>query len=358
MFLLVFAIACSKPEAVEPANKHAILVYMVAENSLNVYCEENIRAINDGVKLSKAEYNSVYIYYDKRNSEPRLIKFYKRKGTVRCDTIVKYSETNSASAEQLSKVINDAFVNDKYDSYGLILWSHATGWLPPNFLDSKTVTTQSFGLDNGNEMDIKYLTAALPDSFFEYIIFDACNMGAVEVACQLRNKTKFILSATTEIAAAGLPYNEIIPMLLLKNRNYRNIAQECYDYYENTLETGVAFSLGATAEIENLAKTVKDIYSNATNTTVNINNIQHFDRYFPNSHLLYDLEDIIKNIASPEELTIFQDRLNRIVIFSQSPPIVYRVLINTYCGLSSYIYGINPTLDNYYKTLDWFLLTN
>ena len=348
----MFFVACGKPETGEPVVTHSILVYMIGDNNLSAYCEENINSIYKGVKRSNTGYNSVYVYYDKRNSEPRLIKINKKKGVIRCDTVVKYHETNSASAEQLSAVIRDAFGNDKYDSYGLILWSHATGWLPPNFSVS-SVVTQSFGIGNGNEMDIKDLAAALPDSFFEYIVFDACNMGAVEVAFQLRNKTKFILSATTEIAAEGLPYERIIPALLSKNRNYESIAQECYNYYVNTLETGVALSLVATAEIENLATTVKNIYANATNTTLNINHIQHFDKFSP--HLFYDLEDIIKNIASAEELQAFQNQLYKIVIFAQSSPTVYRVPINTYCGLSSYIYGINSNLDKYYKTLDWFL---
>ena len=352
--LLAIIISCSKLETSEPVNAHAILVYMVGDNNLSNYCDENIKTISDGVKLSQAEYNSVYVYYDKRNSEPRLIKLYKRKGAVRCDTIVKYPETNSASAEQLSQVINDAFRNDKYNSYGLVLWSHATGWLPPNFLSGEFVT-QSFGIDNDNEMDIKDLSSALPDRFFEYIIFDACNMGAVEVAFQLRNKTEFILSASTEVAAEGLPYQQIIPVLLSKNRNYKQLAQESYNYYAIALETGVALSLVATAEIENLAITIKHIYANTMNTTADISNIQHFDRY--SQHLFFDLEDIIKNIATTEELQIFKNQLNKLVVFAQSPPVVYRVSINTYCGLSSYIYGINPQLDNYYKTLDWFLFT-
>jgi hypothetical protein len=180
-------------------------------------------------------------------------------------------------------------------------------------------------------------------------------MGAVEVAYQLRNKTKFILSATTETAAEGLPYEQIIPMLLSKNINYKNIAQTCYNYYLNTFAPGVALGLTETAELENLDATVKNIYENHENITVDINNIQHFDKYFSSFFIFYDLEDFIKHIATQEELTIFQNSLSKVVLFAQSPPVVYRVPINTYCGLSSYIYGLNQNLDSYYKTLDWHI---
>jgi hypothetical protein len=348
----VIIIACGESDIGEPAIKRSILVYMAGDNGLSSYCENNIKAIHESIK-NISEYGCVYIYYDKADTNPKLIKLYKNKNTVDCDTIVKYEETNSASAAQLSKVITDAFANDNYDSYGLVLWSHATGWLPPDFLNTG-IRPQSFGRDNGYEMDIKDLSTALPDNFFEYIIFDACNMGTVEVAYQLRNKTQFILSATSEISAEWLPYQSIIPLLLSKNRNFREIVQISYDYYITTLETSVAISLIETSEIENLAATLKNIYSSRENATVDINNIQHFDRYFSSFFVFYDLEDFIKNIATQEELMTFQNRLYKVVLFARSSPVVYRVKINTYCGLSTYIYGISKTLDTYYQTLDWY----
>ncbi|MDR2065003.1 MAG: hypothetical protein LBP85_04770 [Prevotellaceae bacterium] len=106
--------------------------------------------------------------------------------------------------------------------------------------------------------------------------------------------------------------------------------------------------------MENLAATVKNIYANHKDRTINTNDIQHFDRYFKNLFLFYDLEDLVKNIASDEEIITFQNIFNKIVLFAQSPPVVYRVPINTYCGLSSYIFGINRNIDDYYKTLDWY----
>ncbi|MDR2065002.1 MAG: hypothetical protein LBP85_04765 [Prevotellaceae bacterium] len=220
LVLLAVTVACDKPYTGEPALMRSVLVYMVGDNSLSKYCEENIKAITAGVKNTFTEYNSVYVYCDKTDSNPVLLRLHKNGNSVKCDTVIKYPETNSASHEQLAAVITDAYANNRYDSYGLILWSHATGWLPPCFSDGEFVT-QSFGRDNGYEMDIKDLAAALPDSFFEFIIFDACNMGAVEVAYQLRGKTQFILSPTTEIAAEGLPYKQIIPALLSKNTNYK-----------------------------------------------------------------------------------------------------------------------------------------
>jgi hypothetical protein len=355
IYILVFVciIACGEPQTAESVVTHSLLVYMIGDNSLSDYCEENIKAISAGIKKTTSKYNSVYVYYDKLDDNPKLLKLYKNKGVVNCETILNYAETNSASATQMAKVINDAFANDKYNSYGLILWSHATGWLPPNFFDGAAVT-QSFGRDNGYEMDIKDLSAALPDKFFEYIVFDACNMGAVEVAYQLRNKTEFIISATSEISAYGLPYEKIISMLSDKNRNFKTIASACYDYYINTLETGVALSLVATSEIEELATSVKNIYENHKNEIFVIDSIQHFDRFFANKFFFYDLQDVVKNIATNDELATFQNQLNNVVLFAQSPSTVFRVKIKTYCGLSTYIYGINQNIDNYYQTLDWY----
>ncbi|OJX88031.1 MAG: hypothetical protein BGP01_07010 [Paludibacter sp. 47-17] len=49
---------------------------------------------------------------------------------------------------------------------------------------------------------------------FDFILFDACLMGVVETAYELRNNTNYILSPSTETIADGFPYDLIIMELL------------------------------------------------------------------------------------------------------------------------------------------------
>ena len=93
-----------------------------------------------------------------------------------------YSEINSASAARMQEVLMDIIELYPARSYGLILWSHGTSWLPSN------TSLRSFGKDHGSEMDIPDLSISLP-VYFDFILFDACLMGSVEVAYELKDNT-------------------------------------------------------------------------------------------------------------------------------------------------------------------------
>jgi hypothetical protein len=75
----------------------------------------------------------------------------------------------------------------------VVLWSHGSGWLPEEV--QQDATTRTFGLDNtgeeggevGNEMDILELSEAFNGYHFDLLLADACFMGSVEFAYELRN---------------------------------------------------------------------------------------------------------------------------------------------------------------------------
>lgn len=96
------------------------------------------------------------------------------------------------------------------DSYGLILGSHGTGWLP----GEKTV--RSFGDDNAYSIDIPQLARALAkanNSKFDFILFDACLMGNIEVLYELRDVAHYCIVSPQEVPVRGFPYNSILPLL-------------------------------------------------------------------------------------------------------------------------------------------------
>ena len=90
----------------------------------------------------------------------------------------------------LKRVINDVTRLYPAKSYGLIVFSHGSGWLPPHTLVNGS---RSIIIDNDNEMEITDFAMALPDHLFEFIIFEACNMAGIEVAYELRNKAAYIM---------------------------------------------------------------------------------------------------------------------------------------------------------------------
>lgn len=81
-------------------------------------------------------------------------------------------------------------------------------------------------------MELIELFNSLPIKF-EFILFDACLMGNIEVLYQLRNKADYIIASPTEILVAGFPYTQTIPLLLQKEINFDNVTTEYVNYYEN-----------------------------------------------------------------------------------------------------------------------------
>ena len=67
------------------------------------------------------------------------------------------------------------------------------------------------------ETDIREIADLLPFKL-DYIIFDACFMGGVEVAYQFKDKCRYMCFSQTEILSDGMDYTTMISDLLEGNR--------------------------------------------------------------------------------------------------------------------------------------------
>ena len=73
------------------------------------------------------------------------------------------------------KVIKETTELFPAESYGLVLSSHGTSWLPGNFS-----SLRSFGEENGQYMEITEMNEALEGFHFDFMLFDACYMSGIE----------------------------------------------------------------------------------------------------------------------------------------------------------------------------------
>ncbi len=80
--------------------------------------------------------------------------------------------------------------------YGLVLWSHGTGWLPEGYYDNSTQygvsfpdpyadLVKSFGYEDGVEMDVKDLCNSIP-YHLSFIVFDCCLMVGLKSLTSLK----------------------------------------------------------------------------------------------------------------------------------------------------------------------------
>jgi hypothetical protein len=355
--------SCSQKEEVPEYRlpQRTVLVYMAADN--NLY--RNAKAdIEEMLQASIPPDVNLAVYLDapawSADTCPQLLHIHQGATPVK-----QYGQQNSASGQVLQAVIGDAMSAFPAESYGLILWSHGTGWLPEGAYDSLTkgsaqhslVSAQSFGRDGKNEMGIIELAEALPTKF-EFIIFDACLMGGVEVLYQLRGKANTIVASPTETLVAGLPYAQVLPCLFTSPAGYAQAAQAYMDYYkgksgnEQTASIAVVSTAALEAFTQLLSRTLR---SGAAETALpDREKIQKYDLL--KEPVFYDLEGYLTSVIKDEaSLLRLRQQLARAVIYSDCTPYFLAQLpLTRGCGLSIYLPSGNAELDRQYEQLDWY----
>lgn len=342
--------SCSSDDTEQELSKRTVLVYMAADNNLHRAAYRNIEDMQKAAIPS--EYN-LLVYIDTPNNNPNLLKI--RKGKI--DTVKQYNAQNSASKQVLSAVIDEAFSLFPAGNYGLILWSHGTGWLPEGVYEyMKETSVRSFGKDKSKEMEITDLAEAIPENL-DFIIFDACLMSGIEVLYQLRNKTEIIIASPTETLVAGFPYENIVPVLLTPNPNYREVALAFMEHYKNREGELQSASIAVinTKQLEPLANLVKRaIKSEASLGCPNRELIQRYDTREP--ALLFDFEDYLEHIISNEsDLMNLRKQISKTVIYNDfTPYFLNEFPIEKSSGIGIYIPFENDALFNHYNMLDWY----
>lgn len=360
-----------------------ILVYMAADNNLYSNAVQNIDDMRSVMDRSLSRNKNLIIYIDSPDSAPVLINVHNR-----CDTIKVYEEQNSADGKTLAQVISYVAHRFPAKSYGLLLWSHGSGWLSsegystvlksyrapdrdrehvihvPYDVDGPSPQTKAFGYDQPEKqwMSIADLSNAIPDGFFDFIAFDACFMGSVEALYPLRNKAEKIIASPYEIVSYGFPYKTIIPQLF--NNDLLGVCNSFYQYYDkmNGWERTAGISLIKTSELDSLALCFKKIVAGKESeiSAFDIDNVQRFDRF--NIHTTFDLLDFVDEICSDSTmLEEFTKQLERCVLYSKSTArLLDEINIHAFCGMSVYIpislYN-SSCLNTDYRKTEWSIYT-
>ncbi len=388
--------------------RKVLLLYSVGFNDLSKYLTKNIEDLKKGWIPGSHFTDDILLIYShlpvkynsyKTPTSPYLIRLYSDKdGKVISDTLVTYPQgTISASARQMNKVLS--YVKEKYhsDSYGMIFSSHATGYLPAGYYtfpnkyiferagmasarglrapvpvpyaepeyDPSLPRVRSMGQDVGAEgMSVSYeielpeFAEAIPMPL-EYIIFDACFMGGIEVAYQLKDKVGKVAFSQAEVLAEGLNYKTVTTHLL-KNEipDPRAVCEDYFTQYDNKSNDyrSATISLVDCGQIEELASVCRTIFNAHREGLEAINpaGVQRFFRF--NKHWFYDLESIVTNAGvTGEELQDLHQALDKCVIYkAHTPEFISDFRIKTFSGFSMYLpCNGSRELDKYYCTLSW-----
>ena len=266
-------------EPIPPTMHKVVVVYMMGENSLSGDAPRDLFEIRQGMK-SIPEDCRLIVFYDNSDASqrPQIIAF---DGTGKEETIYEYdTDIVSTDSHAMLEVLRRIHKRFPAEHYGLVLWSHGSGWIPaPQStigIDNNRNTTG----DTGTEMEIATLAGVLHSTgiHWDYILFDACFMQCIEVAYELRHATEWCIGSPTEIPAAGAPYTKLMEALFLDEGYAQRIVQDYYNFYEEySKDWGVILSAIRSSELEALAEaTAKHI---ATRTDFPTTGVQVYCAY-------------------------------------------------------------------------------
>lgn len=364
MALTLFS--CKKAETEEIVvvkRPKTVLLYMVANNNLSYDAENSISRLQNG--YIPAEEGNLLVYKHCAGMDPVLLHIKKgEEGTVVADTAYRFPPRVSATKSALTQALNVTQALFPADSYGLILWSHGTGWIPPLASSSSaaqevsgSAPQRTFGLDGKVELEIRDLAQAIPYKL-SFMLMDACFMGGIETAYEVKDSVDYYIGSPAEILTESFPYHKIMQHIFKSTPDYAAVCKEYYDYYnaKSGAERSATVALmdcSKLAEVAEVAKRVFDQYGERI-ASLDLSLLQPYFRG-SSSKYFYDLKDLIDAIADASLAAEFAAALERAVPYKASTPYFIELPIRSFCGVSTYVPG-NPAdtkLADYYKQYKW-----
>ena len=135
--------SCSENETPEPRTTRTILVYMMANNSLNSFASKNHRKHDRRGDQQKSQRRKPDRLLCSRRFAPGTSPDKRRKRCCQEIHLKDYEKQNSADPDVMRSVIGEVVSQYPADSYGLVLWSHGTAWLPSDYQNK----LKAFGQD-------------------------------------------------------------------------------------------------------------------------------------------------------------------------------------------------------------------
>lgn len=345
---LIFLGSCiEKHEAPdEPIKKPAtpvrrtVLVYMEGRNNLYSAADDDLAEMR---RAKLPDDCRLLVYRSVRGEDsPRLIEI----SNGSDDTLVEYpAGTSALEVEQMEKVINDAREFAPAGEFGIVLWSHSSGWR-----QKSPSLSRGYGLeDSWKIMSITDLATALNGKGLDFLFFDTCFMGSVEVAYELRNAAPLMVASVCEVPTDGMPYDKTIPHLFDNDivSGLSKAIDATVDYYEESRSTRCpsTLSLIDLSKIGAIAEHMHPVIANPVEEE-----IQRFAVSTTYANLFFDLGQYVGALGGDSQVVsdaIIHERHTSYPIWGTLP-------LEHCSGLSVFIPSKDKTYESYgYNTLEW-----
>ena len=393
--------------------RNVLLLYSAGFNSLSGFLSEDINDLMSGAIPMGSRSKDVLLVYSHRTvrngaystpNPPILMRVYKdMRGEIVRDTLLTCNESvHSADPAQLNTILTYVKNNFPAKTYGMIFSSHATGYLPTGYYSNPNgyVYAPAMSMMSGNsgvgrgvpyvepvrdpslpmvksvgqdqvgaygsylsyEIQIEEFARAIP-MYLDYILFDACLMGGVEVAYELSGKCGLVGFSQTEVLAEGFDYQALPTHLLSGGTPHpESVCKDYFEYYDRQsgIYRSATISLVDCNRLEPVAEICAELFDKYSIGIVSLNpmNVQRY--YRGDYHWFYDLVDIVaKAGASEEEIAELNEAIDDCMVYrAATPEFMESFRIDSYSGFSMYLPSDGSLeLDKYYRTLKWNIAT-
>lgn len=295
--------ACADDDAPDvppgPARR-TVIVYAAAQNTLGTggYLRADSAEMVEGARSLKDD-EQLLLFADDATGA-RIYRF-RRDGRAPERVWSRRGETCSTDPATLAEVLAWCAATYPADEYGLVMWSHASGWVPST--NPPAGTPLSFGIDTGAgghgdttadgrpgvQMDVDDIARAIGAAGVRprYVLFDACLMGGVETAYALRGVTDYVVGAPMSTPAAGADYAHQVREGLFSS-DPADIARTYYAdvtdaaHAADYADFGIAVAAVRTAALDELAAVTADVLPRAAlagRTDADMEGVQQYANY-------------------------------------------------------------------------------
>jgi hypothetical protein len=270
----LLCLAWLSPEAMAQTAQWTFMVYLDGDNNLE------LSALNDFLEMATVGSNAnvkILALFDRIAGHDSTYDDWTdtRRGIVNFndtpDTTwgTSLGELNMGHPQNLIDFVEWGMQNYPASRYAVVLWDHGSGWQKE---DQDSLLFKSVCDDNtdGDRLFMRELRQALEtieenEQEPDLLGFDACLMGMVEVAYEIRNQSSVMLASEKWIPLAGWPYHTILADLaatptMNSNQLGSTIVTRYYQSYGNS-EIQSAIDLSSldmlTSKIDVLAQTLR-----------------------------------------------------------------------------------------------------
>ncbi len=214
-----------------PAAQWTVAVYMAADNGL---ADQAYLDLAEMMQLGSSSELNIVVQVDRpaRDSNPGCRRYLVRNG--RLELLEELAETDMADSLTLARF--GRFVKNRYPAkqHCLVLWDHGSGWTegygPSRAIFIDESHRHMMGVAGG---ELAAGVAGYRDELgrkLDVLAFDACLMGMIEVATEVRHECQYLLASEGAVVWGGLDYASFLTHLTGAGTMPERLTRVSHDY--------------------------------------------------------------------------------------------------------------------------------